>query len=130
MSHTSVSLGPCSAEDACMQGLNRAQMAGKLHADGNYMMGGGYVVSGDAAALVVDMHNRVGLKFTPIEDAALGMWLMAMDIRHVSAPAPSPSPSARLQWMTSSCLGAMKPGMASSIVFFRSEHGVSSAGCG
>ena len=26
------------------------------------------------------------LKFTPIEDATLGFWLMAMDLRHVDHP--------------------------------------------
>jgi hypothetical protein len=30
--------------------------------------------------------TRVQLKFTPIEDATLGFWLMAMDLRHIDHP--------------------------------------------
>ncbi|KDD74010.1 hypothetical protein H632_c1655p0, partial [Helicosporidium sp. ATCC 50920] len=52
----------------------------------NYMMGGGYVLSGDAARVLVDVHSRMRLVFTPIEDATLGFWLMAIDLRHVDHP--------------------------------------------
>ena len=50
------------------------------------MMGGGYVVSGEVARVLVGVHARMRLKFTPIEDATLGFWLMAMDLRHVDHP--------------------------------------------
>lgn len=50
------------------------------------MMGGGYVVGGEVARLLVDIHTRMHLKFTPIEDATLGFWLMAMDLRHIDHP--------------------------------------------
>eukprot|EP00887_Chlorella_sp_A99_P007749 scaffold20.g7749.t1 len=36
--------------------------------------------------VLVDVHMRMHLKFTPIEDATLGFWLMAMDLRHVDHP--------------------------------------------
>ncbi|GAB4819239.1 hypothetical protein N2152v2_006285 [Parachlorella kessleri] len=49
----------------------------------NYMMGGGYVMSGEVCRVLVDVHARMPLKFTPIEDATLGFWLMSMDLRHV-----------------------------------------------
>ena len=52
----------------------------------NYMMGGGYVVGGEVARVLVDTHSRLPLKFTPIEDATLGFWLMAMDLRHIDHP--------------------------------------------
>lgn len=52
----------------------------------NYMMGGGYIVSGDVAAALVSLHEEVGLKFTPIEDATFGFWLSAMDLRQVDHP--------------------------------------------
>lgn len=52
----------------------------------NYMMGGGYVVSGDVAAALVSLHAQVGLKFTPIEDATFGFWLSPMDLRQVDHP--------------------------------------------
>ena len=50
------------------------------------MMGGGYVVGGGVARVLVDIHTRMHLKFTPIEDATLGFWLMAMDLRHIDHP--------------------------------------------
>ncbi|KAI3437945.1 hypothetical protein D9Q98_000389 [Chlorella vulgaris] len=52
----------------------------------NYMMGGGYVVGGEVARILVDINTRMRLKFTPIEDATLGFWLMAMDLRHIDHP--------------------------------------------
>lgn len=52
----------------------------------NYMMGGGYVMSGEVCRVLVDVHARMPLKFTPIEDATLGFWLMNMDLRHVDHP--------------------------------------------
>ena len=30
--------------------------------------------------------ESIGLLFTPIEDATVGLWLSAMDLRHVSHP--------------------------------------------
>ena len=44
----------------------------------NYMMGGGYVVSGDVAQTIMSVNRKMQLKFTPIEDATMGFWLMAM----------------------------------------------------
>ena len=52
----------------------------------NYMMGGGYVVSGDVASSLVNINRKMKLKFTPIEDATLGFWLMSMDLRHIDHP--------------------------------------------
>lgn len=52
----------------------------------NYMMGGGYVLGGEVARILVDTHRRMRLKFTPIEDANVGFWLMSMDLRHVDHP--------------------------------------------
>lgn len=46
-------------------------------------MGGGYVLSGDVARTLIAVNRAMKLKFTPIEDATLGFWLMAMDLRHV-----------------------------------------------
>jgi hypothetical protein len=48
-----------------------------------YAMGGGYVISGDVVETLVDVNRRLKLKFTPIEDATLGFWLMSMDLRHI-----------------------------------------------
>ncbi|KAK9802990.1 hypothetical protein WJX73_005638 [Symbiochloris irregularis] len=48
-----------------------------------YMMGGGYLISGDVAAALVNINRTMQLKFTPIEDATVGFWLMSMDLRHV-----------------------------------------------
>ena len=44
----------------------------------NYMMGGGYIVSGDVAEMLMNINQRMKLKFTPIEDATMGFWLAAM----------------------------------------------------
>ena len=44
----------------------------------NYMMGGGYVVSGDVAETIMNVNRKMQLKFTPIEDATMGFWLMSM----------------------------------------------------
>jgi len=52
----------------------------------NYMMGGGYVVSGDVAQTLVNVNRKMRLKFTPIEDATMGLWLAAM----VGLPPPPP----------------------------------------
>lgn len=41
------------------------------------------MVSGGVARTLVEVNNRMRLKFTPIEDATLGFWLMAMDLRHI-----------------------------------------------
>ena len=49
----------------------------------NYMMGGGYVLSGDVVTTLININRRMKLIFTPIEDATLGFWLMAMDLRHI-----------------------------------------------
>ena len=46
-------------------------------------MGGGYVLSGDVAKMLVTIHLNMKLKFTPIEDATVGFWLMSMDLRHI-----------------------------------------------
>lgn len=52
----------------------------------NYMMGGGYIISGEVSKALVEMHQRMPLKFTPIEDANVGFWLMAMEMRHINHP--------------------------------------------
>lgn len=52
----------------------------------NYMMGGGYILSGDVSKMLLEMNSKLRLKFTPIEDATLGFWLMSMDLRHVDHP--------------------------------------------
>lgn len=46
-------------------------------------MGGGYILSGDVANMLVTVNLKMKLKFTPIEDATLGFWLMSMDLRHI-----------------------------------------------
>lgn len=46
-------------------------------------MGGGYVLSGDVANMLVTVNLNMKLKFTPIEDATVGFWLMSMDLRHI-----------------------------------------------
>ncbi|KAL6785480.1 hypothetical protein ACKKBF_B00425 [Auxenochlorella protothecoides x Auxenochlorella symbiontica] len=51
-----------------------------------YAMGGGYVLSGEVARLLVDTHERMSLKFTPIEDATVGFWVSAMDLRQIDHP--------------------------------------------
>lgn len=50
------------------------------------MFGGGYIVSADVAKALVTMESVVKLKFTPIEDATVGFWLMGMDIRQIDHP--------------------------------------------
>jgi galactosylxylosylprotein 3-beta-galactosyltransferase len=52
----------------------------------NYMLGGGYILSADAAAALVAIADTVRLKFTPIEDATIGLWLTGMDLRHIDHP--------------------------------------------
>jgi len=52
----------------------------------NYMMGGGYILSGDVSKMLLEMNAKLRLKFTPIEDATLGFWLMSMDLRHIDHP--------------------------------------------
>ena len=52
----------------------------------HYMMGGGYVISGDVAATLMNINRKMKLKFTPIEDATMGFWLMSMDLRHIDHP--------------------------------------------
>lgn len=52
----------------------------------NYMMGGGYILSGDVATALVNIHTRMSLKFTPIEDATVAFWLMPIDLRHIDHP--------------------------------------------
>ena len=49
----------------------------------NYMMGGGYVLSGGVARALVEAHARTPLRFSPIEDATVGHWLTALDLRTV-----------------------------------------------
>ena len=56
----------------------------------NYMMGGGYILSGDVSKMLLDINAKLRLKFTPIEDATLGFWLMSMDLRHVDHPKCAP----------------------------------------
>ena len=58
----------------------------------NYMMGGGYVLSGDVVTTLINIHRRMKLIFTPIEDATLGFWLMAMDLRHIDHAKRAPGP--------------------------------------
>ena len=50
----------------------------------NYMMGGGYLVSGDVAQTLMNVNRKMRLKFTPIEDATMGFWLAAMVSRTFS----------------------------------------------
>lgn len=52
-----------------------------------YMLGGGYVVGGEVARALTDLHtHHVPLKFMPIEDATFAMWAMSMDLRYVHHP--------------------------------------------
>lgn len=50
------------------------------------MLGGGYVLGGEVARALVELNKRMSLKFTPVEDATVGFWLMSMDIRHINHP--------------------------------------------
>ena len=36
--------------------------------------------------MLLEMNAKLRLKFTPIEDATLGFWLMSMDLRHIDHP--------------------------------------------
>ena len=60
----------------------------------NYMMGGGYLVSGDVAQTLMNVNRKMRLKFTPIEDATMGFWLAAMvclsNLLHSTPPAAAP----------------------------------------
>ncbi len=40
----------------------------------------------DVAQALVHMQSKVSLKFTPIEDATIGFWVMAMDLRQIDHP--------------------------------------------
>ena len=83
----------------------------------NYMMGGGYVLSGDVVTTLININRRMKLIFTPIEDATLGFWLMAMDLRHIDHekcvhPAqPLHKPDTRLLMCRSGmrCRAALRP---------------------
>lgn len=55
----------------------------------NYAMGGGYLVSGDVAETIMNVNRKMQLKFTPIEDATMGFWLMAMVRRSAARVAGS-----------------------------------------
>lgn len=45
--------------------------------------GGGYVLGGNVARVLVEAHARTPLRFSPIEDATVGHWLTALDLRTV-----------------------------------------------
>ena len=47
-------------------------------------------MSADVAKALVTMEDMVKLKFTPIEDATVGFWLMGMDIRQIDHPKCAP----------------------------------------
>eukprot|EP01023_Acetabularia_acetabulum_P039705 TRINITY_DN38281_c0_g1_i4.p1 TRINITY_DN38281_c0_g1~~TRINITY_DN38281_c0_g1_i4.p1 ORF type:complete len:283 (+),score=21.69 TRINITY_DN38281_c0_g1_i4:78-851(+) len=49
-----------------------------------YMMGGGYILSGDLVEILVSTHRNIGLFWSPIEDATVGMWLAGLNIRRVT----------------------------------------------
>ena len=44
------------------------------------------MLSGDVCKMLLEINSKLKLKFTPIEDATLGFWLMSMDLRHVDHP--------------------------------------------
>ena len=70
--------------DALQNCLPQAYMASAgLRTYPTYAMGGGYILSGDVANMLVTVNLKMKLKFTPIEDATLGFWLMSMDLRHI-----------------------------------------------
>ena len=52
-----------------------------------YMMGGGYVLSADLAAVILGINQQSRghdlLKFMPNEDVSVGFWLMSVDMRRV-----------------------------------------------
>jgi len=70
------------ALDICTTGQLHTALTG-LRTYPTYAMGGGYVLSGDVANMLVTVNLKMKLKFTPIEDATLGFWLMSMDLRHI-----------------------------------------------
>eukprot|EP01025_Chloroclados_australasicus_P009947 TRINITY_DN1385_c1_g2_i1.p2 TRINITY_DN1385_c1_g2~~TRINITY_DN1385_c1_g2_i1.p2 ORF type:complete len:142 (+),score=1.80 TRINITY_DN1385_c1_g2_i1:47-427(+) len=47
------------------------------------MAGGGYILSGDLAEMLVSIHEKVGLMWSRQEDAAIGMWLAGLNIRRI-----------------------------------------------
>ena len=49
-------------------------------------MGGGYVLSADVVHTLLHVNQTMKLKFTPIEDATVGFWLMSMDLRFIHHP--------------------------------------------
>eukprot|EP01025_Chloroclados_australasicus_P009938 TRINITY_DN1385_c0_g2_i2.p1 TRINITY_DN1385_c0_g2~~TRINITY_DN1385_c0_g2_i2.p1 ORF type:complete len:462 (+),score=39.24 TRINITY_DN1385_c0_g2_i2:339-1724(+) len=49
-----------------------------------YMMGGGYILSGDLVELIISMQQNIGLFWSPIEDGTIGMWLAGLNVRRVS----------------------------------------------
>lgn len=51
-----------------------------------YAMGGGYVLSADVVHTLLHVNQTMKLKFTPIEDATVGFWLMSMDLRFIHHP--------------------------------------------
>ena len=60
-------------------------------------------MSADVAKALVTMEDMVKLKFTPIEDATVGFWLMGMDIRQIDHPkcaAQQPWLSCPLTWVS------------------------------
>jgi len=67
-----------------------------------YAMGGGYILSGDVARTLIQVNRAMKLKFTPIEDATLGFWLMAMDLRHVDH-------ERFYTWAASCCFETLEP---------------------
>ena len=52
-----------------------------------YMMGGGYVLSADLAAVILGINQQSRghdlLKFMPNEDVSVGFWLMSVDLRRI-----------------------------------------------
>lgn len=40
----------------------------------------------DVAQALVHLQSKVSLKFTPIEDATIGFWVMGMDLRQIDHP--------------------------------------------
>lgn len=44
----------------------------------------------DVAQALVHIQSKVSLKFTPIEDATIGFWVMGMDLRQIDHPKYAP----------------------------------------
>jgi hypothetical protein len=42
------------------------------------------------AQALVHIQSKVSLKFTPIEDATIGFWVMGMDLRQIDHPKYAP----------------------------------------